>query len=120
VNDERPGQHGLEGGGEASPCTAREVVVVVVALRPLSDSGDLIRVVLIAYDPDDLATIVLKALAPNLDQKAGDIVPAARLGKEFGGDQGTLCAFFSRFALVEAYAGPWQARWLSTDSADWR
>jgi hypothetical protein len=66
--------------------TPREVVVVVVALRPLRDSGDVIRVVLIAYDPDDLATIVLKALAQNLDQKVGDIAPTARLGKELGGD----------------------------------
>jgi len=60
----------------------REVVLDVVALRPLRDSGDVIRVVLIAYDPDDLAAIVLEALAQNLDQKVGDIVPTARLGKE--------------------------------------
>jgi hypothetical protein len=81
VNDERPGQHGLEGAGEALLRTPRKVVVVVVALRPLRDSGDVIRVVLIAYDPDDLATIVLKDLAQNLDQKAGDIIPTARPGQ---------------------------------------
>ena len=61
--------------------TPREVVVVVVALRPLRDSGDMVRIVLIAYDPDDLAAIVLKALAQYLDQQIGDIVPAAWLGK---------------------------------------
>ena len=81
MNDERPGQHGLEGGGVALLCTPREVVVVVVALRPLRDSGDVIRIVLIADDPDDLAAIVLKALAQYLDQQIGDIVPAAWLGK---------------------------------------
>jgi hypothetical protein len=56
-----------------------------VAFRSLRDSGDVIRVVLIAYDTDDFAAIVLKALAQNLDQKVGDIVPTAWLGKELGG-----------------------------------
>ena len=69
-----------------TPC---EVVLDVVALSPLRHSGHVIRIVLIADDPDDLATIELEALAQNLDQKVGDIVPAARLGKELVGDQGT-------------------------------
>ena len=56
------GEHGLEGGGEAVLRPPRDVVLEVVAFSPLRDPGDLIRVVLIAYDPDDLAAIVLKAL----------------------------------------------------------
>jgi hypothetical protein len=63
MDDERSGQHGLEGGREAFLRPPREVVVVVVALSPLRDSGDVIRVVLIGCDPDDFAAIVLKVSA---------------------------------------------------------
>jgi hypothetical protein len=58
TDDERSGQPGLEGGREAFLGPPRSVVVVVVALSPLRDSGDVIRVVLIAYDPDDFTAIV--------------------------------------------------------------
>jgi hypothetical protein len=88
VDDERPGQHGLEGGAEAALGTPREVVVEVVALGPLRESGDVIRVVLIADDPDGLAAVVLEALAQDLQQQVGDIVPTAGLGEELVGDQG--------------------------------
>ena len=64
----------------------REVVLEVAALGPLRDSGDVIRVVLIAHDPDGLAAFVLEALAEDLYQQVGDIVPAAGLGKQFVGD----------------------------------
>jgi hypothetical protein len=63
-------------------------VLEVVALGPLRESGDVIRVVLIAQDPDGLAAIVLEALAPDLQQQVGDIVPTAGLGKQLVGDQG--------------------------------
>src|SRR6266851_742253 len=66
VDDERPGQHGLERAGEAVLRTPREVVIEVAALGPLRDSGDVIRVVLIAHDPDGLAAIGLEALAQDL------------------------------------------------------
>lgn len=59
MDDELWGQHGLERGGEVALRTPREVVLEVVALRPLRDSGDVIRVILIAFDPGDLATIEL-------------------------------------------------------------
>jgi hypothetical protein len=95
VDDERPGQHGLEGGGEAALRTPCEVVVVVVALSPLRDSGDVIWVVLIADDPDDFAAIVLKALSEDLDQKVGDILSTARQGKELRRDQGAHLAYSS-------------------------
>jgi hypothetical protein len=75
VDDERPGQHGLELAGEAALGTPREVVPEVVALGPLRESGDVIRVVLIAQDPDGLAAIVLEALAEDLQEQVGDIVP---------------------------------------------
>ncbi len=88
VDDERPSQHGLEGAGEAALRTPREVVLEVAALGPLRESGDVIRVVLIAQDPDGLAAIVLEALAQDLHQQVGDIVPTAGLGKELVGDQG--------------------------------
>ena len=39
-----------------------------MARCPRRDSGDVIRVVLIAYDLDDLAVILLNALAEDLDQ----------------------------------------------------
>jgi hypothetical protein len=63
VDDEPPGQHGLEGAGKAALRTPREVVLEVAAFGPLRESGDVIRVVLIAQDPDGLSTIVLEALA---------------------------------------------------------
>src|SRR3984957_12235329 len=88
VDDERPGQHGLEGAGEAALGTPREVVLEVVAFGPLRESGDVIRVVLIAQDPDGLAAIVLEALAEDLQQQAGDIVPTAGPGEQRVGDQG--------------------------------
>src|SRR6476646_10081907 len=49
VDDERPGQHGLEVAGEAALGTPREVVPEVVALGPLRESGDVIRVVIGAF-----------------------------------------------------------------------
>jgi hypothetical protein len=63
VDDERPSQHGLEGVGEAAGRTPGEVVLEVAALGPRRDAGDVIRVVLVAYDPDSLAAIKLEALA---------------------------------------------------------
>jgi hypothetical protein len=77
VDDERPGQHGLEGAGKAALGTPREVVLEVAALGPLREPGDVIRVVLIAHDPDGLAATVLEALAEDLYQQVGDIVPMA-------------------------------------------
>jgi hypothetical protein len=47
-----------------------------------------IRVVLVPHDPDSLAAFVLEALTQDLQQQAGDIVPAAGLGKQLVGDQG--------------------------------
>src|SRR5580704_13480689 len=88
VDDERPSQHGLEGAGEAALRTPRQVILEVAALGPLRDSGDVIRVVLIAHDPDGLAAIVLEALAQDLQQQVGDIVSAAGLGEQLVGDQG--------------------------------
>jgi hypothetical protein len=63
-----------------------------VALRPLSESRDVIRIVLIAYDPDDLAALELKAFTQYLDEEVGDIVPSARLGTELVGNQGAHSA----------------------------
>jgi predicted esterase YcpF (UPF0227 family) len=71
-----------------------------VTFRALRDSGNVIRVVLIADDPDDFAAIVLKALAQNLDQKVRDIIPAAWLGKELGGYKGAHLAHSFRIRLV--------------------
>jgi hypothetical protein len=88
ADDERPGQHGLEGAGEAPLGTPCQVVVEVAALGPLREPGDVIRVVLIAHDPDGLAPFVLEALAEDFQQQAGDIAPAAGLGKQLVGDQG--------------------------------
>jgi hypothetical protein len=88
VDDERRSQHGLEGVGEAARRTPREVVLEVAALGPLRDAGDVIRVVLVAYDPDGLAAIKLEALAQDLQQQVRDIVPTAGLAEEFVGDQG--------------------------------
>jgi len=88
VDDERPSQHGLEGAGEAALRTPREVILEVAALGPLRDSGDVIRIVLIAHDPYRLAAFVLEALAKDLYQQVGNIVPAAGLGKQFVGDEG--------------------------------
>jgi hypothetical protein len=70
-----------------------DVVLEVSALGPLRQSGDVIRVVLIAQDPDDLAAIALEALAEDLEQQGGDIIPPAGLGKELVGDQGLISAF---------------------------
>src|SRR5689334_10033649 len=89
VDDERPGQHGLEGAGKAALGTPREIVLEVATLSPLREPGDVIRVVLIAHDADGLAALVLEALAEDLYQQVGDIVPMAGLGKQFVGDQGT-------------------------------
>ena len=58
------------------------------ALGPLREPGDVIRVVLVPHDPDSLAAFVLEALTQDLLQQAGDIVPAAGLGKQLVGDQG--------------------------------
>ena len=57
-----------------------------IATRPdfyqiSAQSGDMIRVVLIAQDPDGLAAIVLEALAEDLQQQVGDIVPMAGAGQ---------------------------------------
>jgi hypothetical protein len=68
VDDEWSGKHGLEGGGVAVLCTPGKVVLEVVPLRPLRDAGDVIRVVLISYDPDDLAAIELNA-SPNISMR---------------------------------------------------
>jgi hypothetical protein len=87
VDDERPSQHGLKVGGEAALGTPGEIVLEVVALGPLRESGDVIRVVLIAQDPDGLAAIVLEALAEDLQQQVGDIGPTAGLGEQLVGDQ---------------------------------
>src|SRR6185503_10902005 len=95
VDDERPGQHGLKGAGEAPLGTPCQVVVEVAALGPLRESGDVIRVVLVPHDPDSLAAFVLEALTQDLQQQAGDIVPAAGLGKQLVGDQGAHRAFLS-------------------------
>src|ERR1700751_2534199 len=87
VDDERPGQRGLEGAGKAALGTPREGVLEVATLGPLREPGDVIRVVLIAHDADGLAALVLEALAEDLYQQVGDIVPMAGLGKQFVGDQ---------------------------------
>ena len=47
-------------------CCVRHARYEVAALGPLCDSGDVIRVVLIAHDPDGLAAIELEALAQDL------------------------------------------------------
>jgi hypothetical protein len=99
VDDERPGQHGLEGAGEAALGTPCQVVVEVAALGPLRESGDVIRVVLIAQDPDGLAAFVLEALAQDLQQQAGDIVPAAGLGSNSLVTRVLISAFLSMGTL---------------------
>ena len=106
VDDERPSQHGLEGAGEASLRTPREVVLEVAALGPLRESGDVIQVVLVAQDPDGLAAVVLEALAEDLRQQPGDIVPAAGLGKQFVGDQGAHQRIPLLFRIESANASP--------------
>jgi hypothetical protein len=57
--------------------------------------SDVIRIVLIAYDPDDLAAIEPKAFAQYFDQEVGDIVPTARLDVELVGDQGAHATLLS-------------------------
>jgi hypothetical protein len=47
-----------------------------------------IKIVLIAHDPDDLATLELKALAQNLDHGVGDILATPRPVIELVGDPG--------------------------------
>jgi hypothetical protein len=57
----------------------------VVAFGPLGNAGDVIRVILIPYDPDDFAAVVLQALSEDFDEKVGDIITSARLSEELGG-----------------------------------
>lgn len=68
---------------EASLGPPVQVLRVVPPLGPRRDPRDMLRVVLVPDDPDRLASLVLQALAEDLDEQASDMAARPGLAKNW-------------------------------------